>query len=421
MIDERGLLEDALLSAWISGPVEIVWSRLAHYEWADRGSGALFRALSASTGAPTGPELVEAARRAGEEIEDTLHRVSLATPSLLQTRDVDRLLALQHRDSVRKALARADQAASIGDMSGVRAALESVDATDHGVRLQATTEVVGAALEALANPSRGTTLGVEALASEVGQLPPGAVLTIGGYTGTGKSSLALLLAFRAQPAVKVGILSVEDPMETWGQRLLALVSGVPAEAIQRRTITVDQRERLEIGAPKMRDVNILWSCSAGVGADRGVAIAEQMAAEGATLLVIDYLQAFRTSTKTERYDAVSDLFKALKGVAARRGCSIIMLSQLSRPERGGEFREPRMSQLKESGDIENESEAILLLWQRGPNPTDDTNVRLAKLKWGPRGAKFTLERRNGVIVDMKRVATNDTESTSPTSYSDVRY
>ena len=234
-------------------------------------------------------------------------------------------------------------------------------------------------------------------------VPAGSMVTIGGTTGSGKSSLALLAAVRmAQKEKRVAILSLEDPESLWGKRTMGLLAGIPVAWIYtgggngQDVISDCQQlgERAELAA---RGLPIRITFCNGLSSEQICGEAKRLIkAYEPNVLMLDYIQAARFDLKAQRYDkSVSDLAKRLKGMCAQAGIVLILTSQLSR-QQGGPEVEPNLHNLKESGDLENESEVVLLLWQAEKTVEGKKQPysygKIAKIKWARSGKRFQLQR-----------------------------
>jgi replicative DNA helicase len=119
------------------------------------------------------------------------------------------------------------------------------------------------------------------------------------------------------------------------------------------------------------------------------------AERGLDLLIVDYLQlmqATSNSRDSNRVQEVSEISRGLKSLARELKVPVIALSQLSRQPEMRESREPRLSDLRESGAIEQDADLVLFLWRERDKPGEEesadgevVNLRLAKHRNGPTG------------------------------------
>ena len=113
------------------------------------------------------------------------------------------------------------------------------------------------------------------------------------------------------------------------------------------------------------------------------------------LLIVDFLQLMQATTQnrdSNRVQEVSEISRGLKGLARELKVPVIALSQLSRQPEMRESREPRLSDLRESGAIEQDADLVLFLWrekekggEEGEIDGEVINLRLAKHRNGPTG------------------------------------
>jgi replicative DNA helicase len=116
---------------------------------------------------------------------------------------------------------------------------------------------------------------------------------------------------------------------------------------------------------------------------------------GLDLLVVDYLQLMQAATSSRdanRVQEVSEISRGLKALARELEVPVVALSQLSRQAEMRESKEPRLSDLRESGSIEQDSDLVMFLWREKERGAEDQeqegeviNLKLAKHRNGPTG------------------------------------
>jgi replicative DNA helicase len=119
------------------------------------------------------------------------------------------------------------------------------------------------------------------------------------------------------------------------------------------------------------------------------------AESGLDLIIVDYLQLMQASTQSRdsnRVQEVSEISRGLKALARELQVPVVALSQLSRQTEQRPDREPRLSDLRESGALEQDSDLVMFLWREKERGADDRelegeviNLRLAKHRNGPTG------------------------------------
>jgi replicative DNA helicase len=229
----------------------------------------------------------------------------------------------------------------------------------------------------------------------------------------GKSTLALYLSRCVKPAV--GIVSLEDPPEVYGARILSPLAGVSSAAIFTGDVGDFQTmERLGNGLTLVgKQPMIAYAVGAPIG-DVLSAIRTLATKHACKLIVVDYAQAVRFDVRADRRIAIADAVMQMKATAAKVGAALVVCSQLSRPPSDTKFREPMTHHLKESGDLENMAEAIVLLWQTSDKAGANVYGKVAKLKWGYAGHRFRFERDSIGNLD-RCVPWDGTDLDNPTS------
>jgi hypothetical protein len=241
------------------------------------------------------------------------------------------------------------------------------------------------------------------LDNAIGGYPPGALITLGGRTGAGKSSLMLSMALKQiAQTIRVGVVSCEDPDLIWGGRLLAAHGDVDTRKFLNAQPTELDTARCNKAIRDARNRGLTFSFQIGKPVARIVdAIKRLVEVDGAKVIYVDYLQAIAAKGQ-DRYMARTDALQELKGLCYDLRVPLVMGSQLKRPENGNPFREPNATDLKDSGDIENMSEVILLLWPKSDEQSAPVFGKVAKVKWSDARPRFQLLRSqtNGTIVDL---------------------
>ena len=361
------------------------------------------------------PAIASAQGWSQDRVARLFQDLSKQTPVKSVPAAVERLMELAHLRRVRTAALEVAAATERGSLPEARAAVVGLQtaaaaASEAPIRIQTAAEAVADGWESLARivdhsgdgPKDST--GIEALDATVGTLCAGDQFVIGGYTGTGKSSLALCMALGAQDR-RPGIVSCEDSPTTWGKRILAHHTAPPtnpADVVKSREMTANQATAFLSAAEAVAEcpLHIAYAVKRPV-VDVLDAMRRLVKEQGCGYLVVDYIQAIRFELGGGvRYDkAVADGAKRIKALAADLDVPVLLLSQLRRPERerrGGAQSEPGVGDLKETGDLENESEVVLLLWR--PGRGRPTRCRVAKSKNTAGGELFDVVRGSAGVV-----------------------
>jgi replicative DNA helicase len=224
-----------------------------------------------------------------------------------------------------------------------------------------------------------------------GGLIPGTLWTVGGRTGAGKSSLMLGVALElAKRGHRPGIVSCEDSAQVWGARALAHVDGIRREHLQASQKPLTWPQRIERAVAKIREdgVQLAYALNRPLGHVLAC-VRHLIEIEKCDVIMVDYLQAIMLPSG-RRHELVSSAAQQLKAECQAHNVALVLGSQLSRPDKSNPFAEPHASELKESGDIENMSEVVTLLWK----DSDESNARMlgkvAKVKWSNRRPRFEM-------------------------------
>ena len=217
------------------------------------------------------------------------------------------------------------------------------------------------------------------------RLSPGAFLVIGGRPSAGKTAFALQIADVIAHERAVGFFSLETSDALLYDRLIAQTCLIDFGDIKARRIPESDYIRLTdrqraLGARKL---DIVRASGMSVSDIQAVTLARRY-----EVIVVDYLQLLReTGRNANRTEAVSRMSMELHRLAQTHGVTVIALSQLGRPENKGEMQKaPTLSSLRESGQIEQDADAVLLLYLTDPaDPKSDRRLKIAKNKEGELG------------------------------------
>jgi replicative DNA helicase len=225
----------------------------------------------------------------------------------------------------------------------------------------------------------------------------------------GKTALALNIAFNAayksKPPVPVAFFSLEMSKEQLVRRLLSGEGRVDASQIRRAAfLTGDEWRRLQEAAGLLLDCPIYIDDTPAATVLDIRAKSRRLKADGKLgLIIIDYLQLMQGRPElTSREQQISEISRSLKGLAKELKVPVIALSQLSREPEKRERKRPQLSDLRESGAIEQDADVVMFIYRDevyrkdSPDNKGIAEVILGKQRNGPIGtvklhfeAKFT--------------------------------
>jgi archaellum biogenesis ATPase FlaH len=224
----------------------------------------------------------------------------------------------------------------------------------------------------------------------------GELMVIGGGTGHGKSFCAQRI-MRAQAAMKQRALyiSVEDDADLFTARFIADYSSEtttgavsPADIRQKKVDPVHVDEMKAMADDEQGDTLYFFHAKKWTASRICDVIRRHRYLCGVDLVIVDYLQAISPDEVTnQKANDTAIIVSQLKACCGDCEVALILLSQYARDEyRGG--IEPTITSCKWSGDIENESEVMLLLWR---DEADVLHAKIAKLKWAKSaGRRFII-------------------------------
>lgn len=212
----------------------------------------------------------------------------------------------------------------------------------------------------------------------------------------GKTALAMCIALEAaRNGFATGIFSLEMSAEQLTLRLLSAESGIGHHNIRNATISSDEWVDLTNVAAQLAEMKVFIDDTAMLNIMDLRAKARKLKAEhGLQFLVIDYLQLLHSNKKHEnRHQEVSDISRSLKALAKELNIPIMALSQLSRAVDSRMDKRPMLSDLRESGAIEQDADLIMFLYRDVVYNAEAENPALAELiigkqRNGPTGTVY---------------------------------
>jgi replicative DNA helicase len=251
------------------------------------------------------------------------------------------------------------------------------------------------------NPSdiTGIPTGYRDLDRDTSGLQPGDLVIIAGRPSMGKTALALNIAehVAVENKLPVAIFSMEMSGSQLAMRLLGSIGRLDQHKLRTGRLSDDDWNRLTNAVGKLHDAPILVDESGALNAlelrARARRLHRQYGALG--LIVVDYLQLMQASSEGEnRATEISEISRSLKSLAKELKVPVVALSQLSRAveQRTGPKR-PIMSDLRESGAIEQDADLILAIYREEVYTPDTPDKGMAEI--------IILKQRNGPIGTVK--------------------
>lgn len=219
--------------------------------------------------------------------------------------------------------------------------------------------------------ARGRLTGLRCVDRRLGGLKPGALVVIGARPSMGKTSAARAIAHGAavrNPDHAFLFLSIEMGPEEMMQRELSALSHVSGDGVEYRTMGAGKVTPMDLAKLEnlRQPANLIFDDCHGLTIDdvrRKVWAISRKRQVGAVF--IDYLQLMRRPEARGRNEAsvLGEMTMALKQIARQAGVCIVLLSQLSRAVENRDDKRPQLADLRESGSIEQDADAVLLLFR----------------------------------------------------------
>lgn len=233
----------------------------------------------------------------------------------------------------------------------------------------------------------GAITGYKKFDGAIGGLQKNRLYIIAARPGVGKSSLAMNImlqaALRDTPSY---LVSLEMSATEIGRRLFACESRVSEQKFRDKTATEADFKEVTSAGKRLKNLQFKINDFSRSLSDI-VMVCHQAVANGAELLVIDYLQKIVIPKfRHNRNELVTEISGAMKDIAMSLRVPVICCAQLNR-ESEKENREPSLADLRDSGSVEQDADFVGLLHEmpRNPNGKPQTDLIIAKNRGGPRG------------------------------------
>jgi replicative DNA helicase len=227
----------------------------------------------------------------------------------------------------------------------------------------------------------GVSTGLVDMDKKLGGLHRSDLLILAGRPSMGKTSLATNIAFNVAKAYKRGLLpdgsegaidggvvgfySLEMSAEQLAARILSEAAEVPSEQIRRGDMTETEFRRFVDAAKALEACPLYIDDTPALPISQLAARARRLKrTHGLDLLIIDYLQLVRGTGKSEnRVNEISEITMGMKAIAKELDIPVIALSQLSRQVENREDKRPQLSDLRESGSIEQDADVVMFVFR----------------------------------------------------------
>ncbi|MFC3100552.1 replicative DNA helicase [Altererythrobacter lauratis] len=247
----------------------------------------------------------------------------------------------------------------------------------------------------------GKTTGFDSINAKCGGLHDSDLIILAGRPGMGKSSLAMNIAYNCAARLKrdredgiakstgagVAVFSLEMSKDQLATRILAEQSGIPSEALRMGKISREDFLELSRASQRLNDLPLFIDDSAALSISALRTRARRLKRRhDIGLIVVDYLQLLQGSQRSQdnRVNEISEISRGLKTLAKELNVPVIALSQLSRAVEQRDDKRPMLSDLRESGSIEQDADMVWFIYREDyylGNREPDVNDEAKHSEW----------------------------------------
>ena len=251
----------------------------------------------------------------------------------------------------------------------------------------------------------------------LGGLQRADMIILGARPSLGKSTLAMNMALNAaENGARVGVFSLEMSREQLALRLLAADAEIDAHRLRLGLYTEAEEQRIIDSIGRLSELPVFIDDTPFQGLVEMRSKARRLSLEsGLDLLIVDYLQLIQGNTRVNnRVQEISEISRSLKGMARDLNAAVLTCSQLSRVVENRPGHRPQLSDLRDSGSIEQDADVVMFIhredlyateeeWDQQfpgrPYPKNIAEIILAKHRNGPTGSLKLFFRDNVVRFD----------------------
>lgn len=244
-------------------------------------------------------------------------------------------------------------------------------------------------LRRIQNPGgyTGISSGIQTLDAKTDGFQPGDLIIVAARPSLGKTAFAVTLAVNisVRGGTPSGFFSAEMSDVLIAQRFLANAGRFDLGRLRAGVMKTSDSSKILDAANEMFHEQVILNATPGIKLVDLQGSARSMARRGAQILFVDYLTLIsHGDPKTPRHERVGEVTKALKNLARRLDLPVVALSQLARTAEG---KEPSLSELRQSGEIEEDADLVLLLHRERKELAEavPTRIIVAKNRNGPCG------------------------------------
>lgn len=262
-------------------------------------------------------------------------------------------------------------------------------------------------------------IGIRSVDEAIGGIDDGDIMVLAARPSVGKSAMALQMARKfGRENKKVGFYNLEMGAKQIYERAVSTASGIDMTRIRRATNYLnDEQEKFENGNNALMSENNVYFISGSQTIEK---IRAKQRKYKFDIIFIDYMQLI-TPTKNRggnRASEVGDISRGLKAIAREFNIPVIALSQLNRFSEKLKEKEPSLSELRESGDIEQDASIVLMMWNSNDDDETEKMIKVEKSRNGFRDkVKLYFDGKHMRFDD----ATEDSDFREPRENEDIAW
>ena len=319
-----------------------------------------------------------------------------------------------------------------------------------GTRIDGALAQIEEAYQAQGTGAAGVGTGLACLDRKIGGLKPSKLYVLAGRTSMGKTALAENIAFAAARAgLRPAFFSLEMTAEDVIQREISRITGIASDKVNNGWLSEAEMDQVIATRNALSDLPLMVDDSTDVSVAGIRARTRRMKrAAGVDMVIIDYLQLMsgdRMGGRVQRHEEIGQITRGIKtGIAKDLGVPVVLLSQLSRQVENRDDKRPHLSDLRESGSIEQDADVVMFLYreeyylknekpQRRPGEADDKfeareRIWVDRLSRASDQAEIIIaKQRNGptgsvhVEFDGPRMRFHEDEAAGPESQEEIPF
>lgn len=233
---------------------------------------------------------------------------------------------------------------------------------------------------------RGVSTGFLDLDNTLAGMQKSNLIVLAARPGIGKTAFSLSIAQHVAvvKGMKVGYFALEMSTEEMVDRLLVQQADIDAWRLKTGRLSEDDFEKLSEAMGVLAEAPLYFDDTPGQSILEVRTKARRLMAEhGLDLIVVDYLQLMQGYTKDNRVQEVSEISQGLKNLARELKVPVLALSQLNRGVENRGTKQPQLSDLRESGSIEQDSDVVMFLYREEDEAPEHVKLTIAKHRNGP--------------------------------------